>query len=115
MKQNFMTFDPMDPLDLAIMVSEECDEMVDEVDDLEENASRDGHMITEAYETEIGADPLDNEIMMDEYDGSCDNPCDPATEDAEDYDAAEMELLAGNFGSNDCTESIDDIEFTARD
>lgn len=115
MAQNYMTFDPMDPVDLAIMVSPEYDKLVEEVDQLEENAAMGGHMIMEAYETEIGADPTENEIMMDDYSGSCDNPYDPASEDAEEYDAAEMELLSGDFGSNDCTEIIDGVEFTGRD
>ena len=55
--EKFMTFDPLDPLDLCIMVDPNYDTAVDELTAHTENAAigRDTYL-SEAYETEIGAD-----------------------------------------------------------
>lgn len=113
-KETFCAFDPMDPVDLAIMTDPEYDHAVDEISGYVEAAAvgRDG-VLSEAYETGIGNDQFeaedDAEVGLDD-DESTDLPGDYASEDAEDYSAAEMELLAGDFGHP--IESVDELEFT---
>ena len=116
--EKFMTFDPLDPLDLCIMVDPNYDTAVDELTAHTENAAigRDTYL-SEAYETEIGADQFkaeddDNVGFADDND-STDMPADFAAEDAEDYSAAEMELLSGDFGNP--IDAVDGIEFTGMD
>lgn len=112
-KEKFCTFDPMDPLDLAIMTSPEYDHAVDELTKYTESAAVGmDSVLSEAYDTGIGNDQFeaedDSNVGFDD-DDSADLPGDFASEDAEDYSAAEMELLAGDFGNP--IESVDDIEF----
>lgn len=113
-KETFSAFDPMDPLDLAIMADPEYDHVVDEIGNYVEAAAmgRDG-VLSEAYDAPVGADQFaaedDAAVGLDD-DDSTDLPGDYASEDAEDYSAAEMELLAGDFGNP--VESVDELEFT---
>ena len=82
-------------------------------------------MAKQMYSAFDPMDPLDLCIMTDpNYDKAVgysedgedvDLPYDPAAEDAEDYSAAEMELLSGDFGNNTAIDSIDGIEFTGMD
>ena len=113
-KQMYSAFDPMDPLDLCIMTDPNYDKAVDEIEKYTEAAAigRDT-ILSEAYETEIGNDQfeaeVDNGVGYSEDGEDVDLPYDPAAEDAEDYSAAEMELLAGDFGHP--IDSIDGLEF----
>ena len=97
-KEMYEAFNPMDPLDLAIMTDPEFDHEVDELEKYTEAAAhgRDS-VLSEAYETGIGNDQFQAE--------------DDASEDAEDYSTAEMELLAGDFGNP--INSVDGLEFTS--
>lgn len=112
-KELFEAFDPMDPLDLAIMTDPTMDHIVDELEKYTEAAAlgRDS-ALSEAYETGIGNDQFeaedDAEVGYDD-DDSIDLPGDYASEDAEDYSTAEMELLAGDFGNP--INSVDGLEF----
>ena len=102
----FMVFDPMDPLDNAIMADQEFESTVE---DVEHAANGDNSYIcTEGVYEGIE----DTDDMVDSYsdDGDMiDMPADSASEDAEDYSTAEMELLAGDFGHP--VDSIDGLEF----
>ena len=42
-----------------------------------------------------------------------DMPADSVSGDAEEYGAAEMELLAGDFANNDAIDSLDDMGYEA--
>ena len=110
----FMVFDPMDPLDNAIMADPEFESAVEDVENYVGHAANgdNSYICTEgAYE---GIEDLDD--MVDSYsdDGDMiDMPADSASEDAEDYGAAEMELLAGDFANNDAIDSLDDMGYEA--
>lgn len=112
-KEYFEAFNPMDPLDLAIMTDPTYDHTVDELDKYTESAGMGRESaLSEAYEPGIAADQFeaddDNNVGYDDND-SIDMPADYASEDAEDFSAAEMELLAGDFGNP--VDAIDTIEF----
>lgn len=112
-KETFTAFDAMDPLDLAIMTDPNYDHTVDELDRYVEAAATGGTaVLSEAYETGIGNSQFEAEDELGlgyEDDDSIDMPGDYASEDAEDYSTAEMELLAGDFGHP--IDAIDGLEF----
>lgn len=112
-KETFNVFDAMDPLDLAIMVDPAYDHTVDELDRYVEAAATGGSaVLSEAYDNGIGNNQFEAEDELGvgyDDDDSIDMPGDFASEDAEDYSTAEMELLAGDFGHP--VDSIDGLEF----
>jgi hypothetical protein len=109
-KETFMAFDPLDPVDNMILTDPNCDDMVAEVESYIDNCAKGNNsIITESADEDIDyADDVD--YFSDDGD-FVDMPSDIASEDAEDYGAAEMELLAGDFANNDAIDSIDDMEF----
>ena len=127
----FSAIDLLDPLDLAIALSEDSElggrdnnfEALQEAVDLGERRIGTIH---ESDESEIddelgGYDPdNDEDVYVDPSvgvipDGSdegvigTDNPADPVGEDADEYLEAEMELLGGDFiGDDNLFSSVDD-------
>lgn len=111
-KPKFMVFDPLDPLDNAIMTDPELESAVDEIENYVEHVENgdNNYICTEGAYDGI-EDPDD---LVDSYsdDGdSIDMPADAASEDAEDYGAAEMELLSGDFANNNAIDSLDDMQY----
>ena len=111
-KPKFMVLDPLDPLDNAIMTDPELESAVDEIENYVEHVENgdNSYICTEGAYDGI-EDPDD---LVDSYsdDGdSIDMPADAASEDAEDYGAAEMELLSGDFANNNAIDSLDDMQY----
>lgn len=110
----FMVFDPMDPLDNAIMSDPEFESTVEDVENYVDHMAvgDSSYICTEGVYD--GIEDLDD--LTDSYsdDGDqIDMPADSVSGDAEEYGAAEMELLAGDFANNDAIDSLDDMGYEA--
>jgi hypothetical protein len=114
-KETYTAFDPMDPLDAMILTDPEYDELVAEVESYVESCATGSSAINEFANDIVADDDEIEDFTEDEDDDSIDLAGDAAAEDAEDYSAAEMELLAGDFANNDAIDSLDDMEFTGEE
>jgi hypothetical protein len=113
-KELYVGFDPLDPLDNMIMTDPELDNVVAEVESYIDNCAKGNDFAIQEFANDIVDEDDDFDDFVDD-DDTVDMASDVAGEDAEDYSAAEMELLSGDFGENDAVDSVDGIEFTGMD
>ena len=108
----YAVFDLRDPLDLCICMDPLYEQLVKEI---EENVFAEISGATRISESSnnFATDNSFTEGFNPGEDGSdlADMPYDLISEEAEDYEAAEVDLLGGSFASEDQLDAVDNIEF----
>lgn len=108
----YKVFDLCDPLDLCICMDPSHEQLVKETEENVSSVISGAIRISENYNS-IDTDNTFTEGLNPGEDGSgsADMAYDPISEDAEDYEAAELDLLGGSFASEDQLDMVDNIEF----
>lgn len=110
-------FDPMDPVDLCIMLDPDCETIVREAEEAFKAEVEDFDRISLA-DIDVHQGVYDNDFDFTEgfppgedFSDAGDIASDIVASAAQDYEDAELDLLAGSIASKDPIAAIDSIEF----
>lgn len=110
-------FDPMDPVDLCILMDPNCEDIVREAEEAFK-AEVDSFDRISMSDIDVHQGVYDNDFDYTEgfppgedFSDAGDIASDIVASDAADYEDAEMDLLSGSIASKDPISAIDSIEF----